>query len=89
MILSAYVQIDFDESSNLTQKVLAEGDVAVAQKLAPAWVEIVQDETGASLLQYGAEGTFIADTRHENVEAAKRQAEQEFGVQEKNWFEEC
>lgn len=88
MTLNAYVQIDPVESNNSTQTTFSEGNVAVAQKIAPAWVEIVEDETGATLLQYDLEGTFVAETCHKNVEEAKLRAQKEFGIFEKNWFEE-
>lgn len=88
MTFSAYVQCGSDEPGSATRDHSTEGSVAVAQKLASAWVEIVKDEAGVSLFRYCSEGNYIADTWHETVEEAKRQAEREFGIHEENWFED-
>ena len=57
-------------------------------KLAPAWVEIVEDEAGVSLFRYCSEGNYISDTWHKTIEEAKSQAEKEFGIDQENWFED-
>ena len=88
MTFSAYVQCGSQESITTVQDRSPDGSVAVAQKLAPAWVEIVQDEAGVSLFRYCSEGNYIADSWHETVEEAKRQAEKEFGIREEHWFED-
>ena len=88
MTFSAYVQSGSYELINTTRENSTKGGVAIAQKLAPAWVEIVKDEIGVSLFRYCSEGSYIADSWHETVEDAKRQAEKEFGISEENWFED-
>jgi hypothetical protein len=51
----------------------------------PKWVEI-SEEGGAFYLFYlDAEGTCFADTWHQTLEAAKRQATFEFGIAPEDW----
>lgn len=88
MTFSAYVQNYPEGSMAMARDRSSEGTVAIAQDLTPTWVEIIEDENGASLFQYCSDGGYIADSWHENLEEAKRQAEQEFGIREEHWFGE-
>jgi len=51
----------------------------------PAWVEIESDPEGFFLLRFNQEGECLADTWHESLEAAKKQAQFEFCIVEKDW----
>jgi hypothetical protein len=51
----------------------------------PAWVEISEEEGAFYLLHFDANGTSIADTWHQTLEEAKRQAEFEFGIAKGEW----
>ena len=50
-------------------------------------VEIVKEDDGAYLYRYDATDRMIADTWHEDVDSAKRQAAFEFLLGEKDWNE--
>jgi adenosylmethionine-8-amino-7-oxononanoate aminotransferase len=50
-----------------------------------AWVEISQEGGGFFLFHFDAKGECIADTWHQSLDEAKRQAEFEFGVLEDEW----
>ena len=51
----------------------------------PASVEIVEQDGAVYLLYLDQSGECIADTWHETVEAAKTQANFEFGVEDSDW----
>jgi hypothetical protein len=51
----------------------------------PAWVEISEEEGAFYLLHFDANGTSFADTWHQTLAEAKRQAEFEFGIAEDEW----
>lgn len=51
----------------------------------PVAVEIIEIKVGALLLRLDIRGDCLADTWHEDVEAAKRQAEFEYGVRPDDW----
>jgi hypothetical protein len=54
----------------------------------PETVELVVEEDGTIfLLRFDDEGQCISDTWHETVEAAKAQANFEFGIEEGDWKE--
>jgi hypothetical protein len=61
------------------------GRIEVTTIPAPIAIEIAEQESGVSLLRLDAAGQCIADTWHETVEAAKTQANFEFGTGENEW----
>ena len=87
MSLSAYVQFDSDQLVGKADP-FSEGEVLVAQQIAPAWVEITEGDGGVSLASYCNEGNLVTHTRHKNIKEAKQRAERDFGILEENWFEE-
>lgn len=59
--------------------------VEVSELPDPVTVEIVEEDGAFFLLRLDDNGECIADTWHETVEAAKDQANFEFGVKEGDW----
>jgi hypothetical protein len=59
--------------------------IPVKTLVVPAWVEISDDGGAFYLLHFDAAGTCFADTWHQNLEEAKRQAEFEFGISATEW----
>lgn len=53
----------------------------------PVWVEIESAEEGFFLLRFNSRGECIADTWHESLEAAKKQAQVEFCIVGNDWKE--
>jgi hypothetical protein len=53
----------------------------------PKWVEISEEGGAFYLLYFSAEGVCFADTWHQTLEAAKRQATFEFGITPDEWTE--
>jgi hypothetical protein len=51
----------------------------------PAWVEISEEEGAFYLLHFDARGSCFADTWHQTLDEAKRQAEFEFGISAGEW----
>ncbi len=51
----------------------------------PDWVEIAWDGQSAFLYRFAADGTCLADTWHESVDSAKRQATAEFEIDPDAW----
>jgi hypothetical protein len=51
----------------------------------PKTAEVVEQEGEIYLLRLDDRGECIADTWHENVEAAKAQANFEFGIEDGDW----
>ncbi|MCB9843992.1 MAG: hypothetical protein H6812_12165 [Phycisphaeraceae bacterium] len=59
-----------------------------AEVIPPAhYVEIVLDEDAFLLLHFDVEGNELADTWHESIAAAKRQAEFEYRIGDGDWIE--
>jgi hypothetical protein len=52
---------------------------------APISVEVVEQDGVFYLLRLDDDGKCIADTWHESIEAAKAQANFEYGIREKDW----
>jgi hypothetical protein len=52
----------------------------------PARVEISEEAGAFYLLHFDAQGTCFADTWHQTLEEAKRQAEFEFGISAGEWI---
>lgn len=88
MTFNAYVQHCSAESVGMGRDLSPEETIVLTQNLESAWVEIVENEAGATLFRFCSEGNHIADTWHENVREAKHRAEKEFGIQNEHWFEE-
>jgi len=64
------------------------GEIKPLPLPAPKTVELVVEEDGAIfLLRFDNEGQCVADTWHDTVEAAKAQANFEFGIEEGDWKE--
>lgn len=61
------------------------GDLEVVPTPDPKIVEIVEQEGAAYLLSLDDQGECVADTWHENTEAAKAQANFEFGIEDGDW----
>jgi hypothetical protein len=53
----------------------------------PKAIELVQRDGACYLLRLDSAGICISDTWHETIEAAKAQAEFEFGIGESEWME--
>ncbi len=51
----------------------------------PKWIEISEEEDGVYLYHFSSGNNCIADTWHESIEDAKKQAMFEFGVAEEQW----
>jgi hypothetical protein len=66
----------------------APGGIEVARLPDPIAVEIVGQNGAFFLLRLDRAGHCIADTWHETLEAAKAQANFEFGVEESDWKKE-
>ena len=63
------------------------GDFEVTPLPDPKNVEIVEQESAIYLLRLDERGECVADTWHETVEAAKAQANFEFGIEDGDWKE--
>jgi hypothetical protein len=61
------------------------GRIEVIELPTPRCVEISEHEGVVYLLRLDSEGECIADTWHETVDAAKSQANFEFGIQDDEW----
>jgi hypothetical protein len=66
----------------------APGGIEIARLPDPVAVEVVEQDGAFILLRLDCAGHCIADTWHETLEAAKEQANFEFGVEESDWGEE-
>lgn len=53
----------------------------------PAAVHIVADPPGFLLLRLSADGSEVADTWHESIDAAKGQAKFEYEIEDTDWTE--
>jgi hypothetical protein len=62
-------------------------EIKVATLPDPKIVEVVEEDGAIFLLRFDVEGQCVADTWHETVEAAKAQANFEFGIEEVDWKE--
>jgi hypothetical protein len=51
----------------------------------PVSVEVVEHEGAIYLLRFDSNGECIADTWHDTVDAAKAQADFEFGITDNDW----
>ena len=72
------------------QGVPTEGSIDVTKIPDPKTVEVVEQEGSFYLLRLDEQGECVADTWHETVEAAKAQANFEFGIEEGDWKDaEC
>jgi hypothetical protein len=67
------------------QGVRPAGDLEVTRVPDPKTVEVVEQEGAIYLLRLDDRGECIADTWHETVEAAKAQANFEFGIEDGDW----
>jgi hypothetical protein len=66
----------------------APGGIEIARLPDPVAVEVVEHDGAFLLLRLDRAGHCIADTWHETLEAAREQANFEFGVEESDWKEE-
>ena len=63
-----------------------EGEIVPTEILPlPNYVCIAVEEVGFSVLHFDKEGQSFADTWHESLEAAKKQANFEFGISKADW----
>jgi hypothetical protein len=67
------------------QGVRPAGDLEVTPVPDPTIVEVVEQEGAIYLLRLDSRGECVADTWHESVEAAKAQANFEFGIEDGDW----
>lgn len=84
MKLRAIVQNITGKTVHLKGERVAEG-VSVSTLSAPTSVEVVEQDGAFYLLRLDDDGKCIADTWHESVEAAKAQANFEYGILEEDW----
>lgn len=61
------------------------GDLKVTPVSYPKTVEVVEQEGAIYLLRLDDRGECVADTWHETIEAAKAQANFEFGIEDGDW----
>jgi len=61
------------------------GEIDVTPVVDPKTVEVVEQEGAIYLLRLDDRGECVADTWHETVEAAKAQANFEFGIEDGDW----
>jgi len=65
---------------------LVDGQPVPTERLPlPRWLEITEGDGGYCLLHFDANGNCFADTWHATLEAAKSQAEFEFGIKQDEW----
>lgn len=67
------------------QGVRPASDLEVMPVPDPKTVEVVEQEGAVYLLRLDNRGECVADTWHETVEAAKAQANFEFGIEDGDW----
>lgn len=67
------------------QGVRIAGELEVTAIPDPKTIEITEQDGAVYLLRFGHDGECIADTWHETVEAAKKQAKFEFAVEGSDW----
>jgi hypothetical protein len=61
------------------------GDLEMTPLPDPQAVEVVEQDGAIYLLRLDDRGECLADTWHETVEAAKAQANFEFGIEDSEW----
>ena len=84
MRLRATVRSVTGETTHL-QGVRRAGELEVTPVPDPKAVEVVEQEGAVYLLRLDGQGQCVADTWHESVEAAKAQANFEFGIEDGDW----
>lgn len=57
----------------------------MSQLPVPAWIEISEEDGAFYLYHFNAAGVCFADTWHESLDDAKRQAQHEFGISAGEW----
>jgi hypothetical protein len=63
----------------------AGGLIEVTKLPDPKTVEVVEQDGSFFLLRLDEQGECVADTWHETIEAAKAQANFEYGIEEGDW----
>jgi hypothetical protein len=84
MHLRAVVRKIIGKTAHL-QGARTDGELEVGILPDPTTVEITEQEGAVFLLRLNRDGECIADTWHETIEAAKKQANFEFGIQNDDW----
>lgn len=85
MRMRAAVKMATGKTRHAVGEFVAGKPVPVKTLPVPAWVEISEEEGAFYLLHFDANGTSFADTWHQTLEDAKRQAEFEFGIVAGEW----
>jgi hypothetical protein len=88
MRLRATVRVVTGKTTHL-QGVPVSSEIEVTKVSDPKMVEVVEQEGAVYLLRLDDDGQCIADTWHETVDAAKAQANFEFGIEDGDWKEEA
>ncbi|HKY21475.1 MAG TPA: hypothetical protein VJM31_09670 [Vicinamibacterales bacterium] len=84
MRLRATVQKVTGNTTHLLGVQLA-GDLEVTPVPDPKTVEVVEEEGAVYLLRLDDRGECVADTWHDTVDAAKTQANFEYGIEDGDW----
>ncbi len=87
MRLKATVTGTKETTKHFLGTIVDDTPVPKARLPVPAWVEISEEEDAFYLLYFDADGSCFADTWHQTVGAAKRQAHFEFGIRDDAWTE--
>jgi hypothetical protein len=85
MTLRAVVKGSTGKTKHTVGEFVEGKPVAVKSLPVPAWVEISAEDGAFYLLHFNANGTCVADTWHQTLDEAKRQAEFEFGITPDEW----
>jgi hypothetical protein len=86
MKLRAKVKTVHGESTNYLATIIEGKPVPVEQLPNPTWLEI-SEECGAFFLLYiNADGHCFADTWHQTLESAQREARLGFGINAEDWI---
>ena len=75
------------EKTAHSQGVPTKGSIEVTKVPDPKTLEVVEQKGSFYLLRLDEQGECVADTWHETIEAAKAQANFEFGIEEGDWTE--
>ncbi len=84
MHLRALVRTITGRVAHLRADLQADG-IAVVPITHPTAVELIQQDGAAYLLRFDQKGDCVADTWHETIDAAKAQANFEFGIVDSDW----
>ena len=87
MRLRATVRRVTGKTTHLHGVATEEGTLEVTKVFGIKTVEVVEQNGAYYLLRLDDKGRCVADTWHESVQGAKKQASFEFGIEEGDWKE--